>query len=204
MANSFINEFLTAEEKSTLSSLDGSRNFGLKTQMNYILYNFGIGLDLWFFEFSTGAFLMLHDTKTSLITCTNVEFGYSGSNTYVPAKCDYSDDKRILDQQSYSGLGYGRSSQFSMVFLQTNNWRVSMEFSSLNIHKLYDSNLQPVQYRGLNYYPSFHSSTGLDCSDNIIYENDGSTRNGCINTKGEDMSSSADYTGGLKITYYFR
>ena len=127
MANSFINKFLTAQEKSTLSSLNGSRNFGLKTQMNYILYNFGIGIDLWFFELSTGPFLMFHDTKTSLITCTNVEFGYSGSSTYVPAICDYSKDKKVLDAQNYSGFAYGTSTQSSIVFLQTNNWRISIE-----------------------------------------------------------------------------
>ena len=37
---SYLNKFLTEEEKSTLSSLNGSRTFGLKTQINYILYNF--------------------------------------------------------------------------------------------------------------------------------------------------------------------
>ena len=66
-----------------------------------------------------------------------------------------------------------------------------------------------IQYKGLNYYSNLNTSTRLICSGDVtVYDENG--ENGkemddeCINVRGEDMSSSADYTMGLQITYYFR
>ena len=64
-----------------------------------------------------------------------------------------------------------------------------------------------ISYRGLNYYPGFYNYSALICSGGKYrYGDEGSDWHDidCKNTKGEDMSISADYTHGLQITYYFR
>ena len=47
--NPFLQEFLTSEEKSLLSSLEPSRLFDLKTDSSLFILGFGLGLDLWIF-----------------------------------------------------------------------------------------------------------------------------------------------------------
>ena len=84
---------------------------------------------------------MFHDTKTSLLVCDNNAYGSRGDGTYIPKKCEFSKRKLVLHEQSYSGLAYGMSRQLSIVFLQTNNWRVSMKYSFANIHEIYDPEL---------------------------------------------------------------
>ncbi len=58
----FLRKFLTAEEKSKLSSLrldDAYRIFNLQTEVKFISLGVGFGLDLWLLEGSWGPFLML-------------------------------------------------------------------------------------------------------------------------------------------------
>ena len=121
----------------------------------------------------------------------------------MPTRCDfYPDDIIELNEQHYSGFGIGQRNDMSLVFMQTDNWRISMENSFININT-------NIQYKGLNYYSNLNTSTRLICSGEVtVYDENG--ENGkemddeCINVRGEDMSSSADYTMGLQITYYFR
>ena len=67
----------------------------------------------------------------------------------MPSICSfYPDDIIDLDSQNYSGLAYGIRTQPSIVFLQTDNWRISVEFSDYKVYKIFDSNFKPVKYRG--------------------------------------------------------
>ena len=205
-SNSFLKNFLTEEEKSLLSSLDSSvkRVFDLKTTSNFVSIGVGIGLDLWFLEIANGFFLMYHETSVSLRSCQLWQHSSSGSSRDFPSYCQYSPNDIInLDKQNYSGFGYGYNNQFNLVFLQTNNWRISMEFTNSIVQGFFG---KKVKFRELTYYPVFSQSTGLGCTDYTI-QGDSKPPNSvekCINVKGEDMLQSSDYTGGLKITYYFR
>ena len=211
-SNPFLQGFLTAEEKSKLSSLDSSRIFDLKTKSNFILSGVGLGVDLWFLEIYNGFFLMYHDTTVSLRSCKFVSLGYNGDPTYQPSKCQINPDDIInLDEQNYSGFAYGFRNQVSLVFLQTDNWRIAVESSSNNIAKIYDSSFTPIKYRGLNFYSGFTSQSKVGCrDDNIISSSDDSGNiiskrtHDCRNSQGQNLSESSDYTMGLQITYYFR
>ena len=211
-SNPFLQGFLTAEEKSKLSSLDSSRIFDLKTKSNFILSGVGLGVDLWFLEISNGFFLMYHDTTVSLRSCKFASLGYSGDGRYQPSKCQINPDDIInLDEQNYSGFAYGFRNQLSLVFLQTENWRISMEHSINYVVKIYDSSFTPIKYRGLNFYSGFTSQSGVGCGDNSIISSSDDSGNtiserthDCRNSQGQDLSESSDYTYGLQITYYFR
>ena len=205
----FLQGFLTAEEKSKLSSLESTRIIDIETESNYLLFGVNIGFDLWLIEYSFGPYLMYHDTTISLRSCKYKSFVYNGNTLDLPSICSfYPDDIIDLDSQNYSGLAYGIRTQPSIVFLQTDNWRISVEFSDYKVYKIFDSNFKPVKYRGLNYYSNYSSRSGLNCKPEykqISYDGGKNYREmECRNSKGEDMSRGADYTGGLQITYYFR
>ena len=202
----FLQGFLTAEEKSKLSSLENTRILDLETGSKYLLFGVNIGFDLWLIEYSFGPYLMYHDTTISLRSCKYKSFKYNGNTLDMPSICSfYPDDIIDLDSQNYSGLAYGIRTQQSIVFLQTDNWRISVEFSENEVYKIFDSNFKPVKYRGLNYYPNYRSRSGLNCQPKykqISFDGGKNYREmECRNSKGEDMSKGADYTGGLQITY---
>ena len=123
----------------------------------------------------------------------------------MPTKCSFYPEEIVtLDDQHYSGLGVGTRGTLSLVFLQTENWRISWDAGGNVISNIWDSNFQKVNYRGLDYYPIYISRTGLDC-DEFTYMVDGVQHEGnCTNSMGDDMSRKNDPTGGLQITYYFR
>jgi len=205
----FLQGFLTAEEKSKLSSLESTRIIDIETESNYLLFGVNIGFDLWLIEYSFGPYLMYHDTTISLRSCKYKSFVYNGNSLDLPSICSfYPDDIIDLDSQNYSGLAYGIRTQHSIVFLQTDNWRISVELSENEVYKIFDSNFKPVKYRGLNYYSNYRSRSGLNCKPKYKQISFDGGRNyremECRNSKGEDMSRGADYTGGLQITYYFR
>ena len=82
-----------------------------------------------------------------------------------------------------------------------------MESSSTYFDSYMDSNFKQVKFRGLNYIPNYKTDNQLGCDG--YYASDWSNNNevkvnDCTNARGEDMSRSADWTGGLQITYYFR
>ena len=81
-----------------------------------------------------------------------------------------------------------------------------MDYSGSEINSIMDSSFKKVNYRGLDFYPEFASLSTLDCSAGQFKKgDDGEWQDkNCTNSKGEDMSRSADYTNGLKITYFFR
>ena len=180
----------------------------MRTRNNFILTGFGIGLDLWIFEIFSGYFLMYHDTKVSLRACLEEQRNMSGDFEYSVEECEYSPkDVYNLDEQSYSGFALGRKFQSSIVFLQTDNWRISMESSMSDFYSYMDSNFKQVKFRSLNYFPRFKTDNQLGCDG--YYASDWSNYNevkvnDCTNARGEDMSRSSDWTGGLQITYYFR
>tara|TARA_B100000470_G_scaffold106103_1_gene81868 strand:+ start:170 stop:1309 length:1140 start_codon:yes stop_codon:yes gene_type:complete len=207
----FLIKFLTSEEKSIISSLpsieDGYRILDLETEFNFILFGMGIGLDLWFLEFSAGAFLMYHDTSVSLRLCKSQNTRIKGNADFVPTMCNQNPDDIInLNEQHYSGFGIGQKTELSLVFLQTDNWRITMDSSSSQINRIWDSSFKKVNYRGLDFYPDFTSSSTLNCSGaQFMKNNDGEWHDiDCKNAKGEDHRKSTDYTYGLKITYYFQ
>ena len=68
-SNAFLQEFLTSEEKSLLSSLESNRLLDLKTDSSLFILGFGLGLDLWIFEWSYSPFLMYYDTTVTLRSC---------------------------------------------------------------------------------------------------------------------------------------
>ena len=96
--------FLTSEEKSIISSLpsieDGYRIFDLETEFNFILFGMGIGFDLWFLEFSAGAFLMYHETSVTLRLCKSQNTRIKGNADFVPTMCNQNPDDIInLNEQ---------------------------------------------------------------------------------------------------------
>ena len=214
----FLKDFLTAEEKSKISSLllDGSnyRIFNLKTESTFIFFGAGFGLDLWLLEGSWGPFLMLHDTSLNLRACRTQNFkGESDleSSFFIPQICNlFPNDMINLDKQRYFGFAAGTVTDLSIVFLQTENWRISMDTTTVNFNLFLDSNFKPVSYRGLKFYPEYSSSSTLKCSGGRYRYYSTAQPSGewqdidCINSKGEDHHKSSDYTYGLKITYYFR
>ena len=134
-----------------------------------------------------------------------------GSQDYMPERCDFNPNDIIdLDKQNYSGFGFGLRNEFSLVFLQTDNWRISMDTSMYEFYSSFDN----IEFRGLNFSTSYEKRNTLGCKGYRIGEDkDADLSNqrvetwidgDCKNTKGEDMSTSADWTGGIKITYYFR
>ena len=207
----FLIKFLTSEEKSIISSLpsieDGYRILDLETEFNFILFGMGIGLDLWFLEFSAWAFLMYHETSVILRLCKSQNTRIKGNADFVPTMCNQNPDDIInLNEQHYSGFGIGQKTELSLVFLQTDNWRITMDSSSSQINRIWDSSFKKVNYRGLDFYPDFTSSSTLNCSGaQFMKNNDGEWHDiDCKNAKGEDHRKSTDYTYGLKITYYFQ
>jgi hypothetical protein len=183
----------------------------LETRSNTLLFGTAIGLDLWIFEISMGPFLMYHNTKVNLRTCRgNTNIKGDLDTRYKPSTCQlYPDEVINLDEQQFFGFAVGWRDEGAIVFLQTDNWRISTGGSNTHILKIYDSDFKPVQYRGLNYNPNYNTDPQLACQPHQIATYDESTyqttyRDGdCRNSKGEDMPSGADWTAFLQITYYF-
>ena len=208
----FLKDFLTAEEKSKISSLllDGSnyRIFNLKTESTFIFFGAGFGLDLWLLEGSWGPFLMLHDTSLNLRACRTQNLDPNSTTSFfIPPICNlFPNDMINLDKQRYFGFAAGTVTDLSIVFLQTENWRISMDTTTVNFNLFLDSNFKPVSYRGLKFYPEYYSSSTLHCNGGQYkYGDDGAWQDiDCRNLKGEDHRKSTDYTHGLKITYYFQ
>ena len=195
-----------------MSNVNDSNIFNLETRSNTLLFGTAFGIDLWFIEFSIGPFLMYHDTKVSLRTCKGNIFieGHTQSR-YKPSSCQlYPDEVINLGEQQFSGFAYGWRDEGAIVFLETENWRIWTGGSNTNILKIWDSDFKPVKFRGLNYNPNYNIDPLLQCDPYQIETYDKSTnqrkyRDGdCKNSKGEDMSESSDWTGFLRITYYFR
>ena len=224
----FLKSFLTAQEKEKLSLLDSNRIFDLKTESSFILAGIGIGLDLWFLEFSLTPFLMYHQTSITLRSCKyvninmrssgtpllpggllgDVELFQSNNGILTPSDCSFYPEKIVtLDKRNYSGLGVGTRGTLSIVFLQTENWRISFEQGANVVQNIWDSDFYEVNYRGLDYYPVYVFRSGLGCGG-ATYNVGGWDREmqeiDCRNSKGEDMSKKNDNTGGLQITYFFR
>lgn len=214
-SSAFLQEFLTSEEKSLLSTLDSNRLLDLKTDSDFFILGVGIGLDLWFFEFSQGIFLYYHDTAVTLRSCkfryyaTRRESGASAS--YMPEICDFNPNEIIdLDEQHYSGFGFGQRNEFTLVFLETDNWRISLDSSRYVFFRSFDN----IEFRGLNFSTSYEKSNTAGCDGYKIAEDKEANSSSqeedtwidgdCRNAQGEDLSRGTDYTMGLKITYYFR
>ena len=195
-----------------MSNVNDSNIFNLETRSNTLLFGTALGIDLWFFEFSIGPFLMYHDTKVNLRTCKgNIDIKGHVNNRYKPSSCQlYPDEVINLGEQQFSGFAYGWRDEGAIVFLETENWRIWTGGSNTNILKIWDSDFKPVKFRGLNYNPNYNIDPLLQCDPYQIETYDKSTnqrkyRDGdCKNSKGEDMSASSDWTGFLRITYYFR
>ena len=163
------------------------------------------------FEYSIGPFLMYHNTLVKLRSCKGNINIFDADTKYKPSSCQlYPDEVINLDEKRFSGLAVGHRHEFRFVFLQTDNWRISATGSESHILNIWDSNFTPVQYRGLNYNQYYESTPLLYCQQFQIETYDQSTRQrtyrdgDCINSKGEDMSENADWTGNFQITYYFR
>jgi len=67
----------------------------------------------------------------------------------------------------------------------------------------------PLEYRGLQYFPSLEYSNNLGCSPfEVGVDSDGQatswTQGDCHNVRGDNMSESADWSGKLQVTYFFR
>ena len=60
-----------------------------------------------------------------------------------------------LDKQRYFGFALGSITELSLVFLQTENWRISMDTTKTNFNLYIDSNFKQVSYRGLDFYPEY-------------------------------------------------
>ena len=208
----FLDWFLSSEEKSKISSLSSDSRFNLKTNQKFILFGTGIGLDLWILQIFQGFYLMYNDIKVHLRACkadpNRYSGGFNGSSAFYPKVCDYSPKDSIsMDEQSYSGLSVGTRSNISLVILESDNWKISIFDVSIQSNDIsWDSNFKPVKFRGLNYSNEFINRSNLTC--NGYTKTDSSYNrtkvNNCTNPKGEDMSSSVDWTGSVKITYYFR
>ena len=215
----FLRKFLTAEEKSKLSSLrldDAYRIFNLQTEVKFISLGVGFGLDLWLLEGSWGPFLMLHDTSVSLRACKTLDFGADAEDIdsmfLIPHTCtEYPNEIINLDKKRYFGFAIGSITELSLVFLQTENWRISMDTTTTNFNLYMDSEFKQISYRGLYFYPEYRASSTLNCTGGKYIYGRGKEKSGgevqdidCRNLKGEDHRKSSDYTYGLKITYYFR
>ena len=162
------------------------------------------------FEASWGPFLMIHDTSITMRYCGMKSWREEPDDTYsmffIPLGCEiYPETVSNLDKQRYFGFAAGTVTDLSIVFLQTENWRISMDTTTVNFNLFLYSNFKPVSYRGLKLYPEYSSSSTLQCSGGR-YKLEGREWQDidCINSKGEDHRKSSDYTHGLKITYYFR
>ena len=198
---------MTSDEKSKLSSISPSKTFNFKTSSNFFSVGAGVGLDLYIFEISGGLFLMYYDANLKFRACKQSSYNYGdGIGAFFPDGCeDNPKDVINITEHSFSGFGFGRQLQFSLVFLETDNWRISIDETWSNILKYYDSSFKPVSYRGLNYFSTINTNSWLSCDGYTkSYYNTSTRVNDCTNSKGEDMSRSSDWTGGLKITYYFR
>jgi len=211
--NSFLKEFLTTDEKTKLSSSADKRVTDLQTKSNYIIYGIGLGYDLWIIENSFGLFLMYHDTTVNLRACKLHYMSMQGSERNFPTYCQLHPDYTIdLDKKHYSGFGFGTRMQNSMVFLQTDNWRISMESTYFMFRGIWDSNFKPLEYRGLKYFPSLKYSNNLGCTPPMLGTTPDADGQGnvtysegdCRNVRGQNMSRSADWSSGLQVTYYFR
>jgi len=204
---------------------DSNRILDLKTESSFFLAGTGIGLDLWFLELSLTPFLMYHQTSVTLRSCKDVwvnssskseaylpggwfgdlDLFQSNSGIFRPTECSfYPEDIITLDKRHYEGLGFGTRGTLSLVYLQTENWRISFEGGSNVVHYIWDSDFNQVNYRGLDYYPVYISRSGLPCGEFTYYVDGVGQKGSCINSKGEDMSRKNDTTGGLQITCYFR
>ena len=153
---------------------------------------------------------MIHDTSLTMRYCGSknvaIEQDDLDSMFFAPEGCElYPHTVSNLDKQKYFGFAAGTVTDLSIVFLQTENWRISMDTTAVNFNLFLDSNFKPVSYRGLKFYPEYSSSSTLQCSGGR-YKLEGREWQDidCINSKGEDHRKSSDYNHVLKITYYFR
>ena len=231
VAITFLNNFLKPNEKALVTADYSSGRwpyFNLLTESSFIFFGKGIGIDLWFLEASWGPFLMFHDTSVNLQSCertnsainlndnkalsTTISAAVFGMNqqvdsySFFPTGCElYPNYVTYLGSQSYFGFAVGTKSEFTIVFLESDNWRVSMDTSVTEFYSYMDSNFEQVSFRGLDLYPKYSSSSTLNCAGGSYRLNDGEEQQiDCKNSKGEDHKISSDYTYGLKITYYFR
>ena len=119
----------------------------------------GIWSDLWLLEGSWGPFLMLHDTSLNMRACRTQNLDPNSSTSFfIPPICNlFPNDMINLDKQRYFGFAAGTVTDLSIVFLQTENWRISMDTTTVNFNLFLDSNFKPVSYRGLKFYPEYLS-----------------------------------------------
>ena len=163
-SRAYLMKFLKTEELSKMGAnqaLWQSRfwpYFDFLTETKYILVGKGFGLDLWLFEASWGPFLMIHDTSLTMRYCGMKSWRAEPDDTdsmfFIPLGCDvYPETVSNLDKQRYFGFAAGTVTDLSIVFLQTENWRISMDTTTVNFNLFLDSNFKPVSYRGLKFYP---------------------------------------------------
>ncbi len=218
---SFLTEFLRPKEISKISqALDFDAtgrwpSLNLLTESKFIFFGKGLGIDLWIFEASWGPFLMIHDTSLTLRSCKTTAYQVQedgiDSIFFHPIGCDiFPDDVIDLYRQTYKGFAVGTKTELSLVFLETDNWRVSMDTTTTAFNFYTDSSFEQVSFRGLDFYPEYSASSTLNCSGGryryyTTPEPSGEWKDiDCINSEGEDHRKSSDYTYGLKVTYYFR
>ena len=218
---SLLTDFLRPKEVSTVTQNLAFNNtgrfpyFDLLTESKFIFFGKGIGIDLWIFEASWGPFLMIHDTSLTLRFCKTDSFNQEPDDRdsffFIPQGCEISPDDVIdLYRQTYKGFAVGTKTELSLVFLETDNWRVSMDTTTTAFNFYTDSSFEQVSFRGLNFYPEYSASSTLNCSGGryryfTTPEPSGEWKDiDCRNLEGEDHRKSSDYTYGLKVTYYFR
>ena len=182
----------------------------LSTHSKYIRFGKGFGIDLWFLEASLGPFLMLHDTSLDIKVCESATGDYDSEGTskyFIPTGCNLKLEKvKNYLSKSYTGFAAGTVTEFSIVFLETDNWRISMDHSITSFNFYLDNNFEQVSISELALYPEFKSSNTVYC-DRAKYqklEDNSWADTNCKNSRGEDHQVSNDYTHGLKISYYFR
>ena len=70
----------------------------------------------------------------------DVELFQSNNGILTPSDCSFYPEKIVtLDKQNYSGLGVGTRGTLSIVFLQTENWRISFEQGANVVQNIWDS-----------------------------------------------------------------
>ena len=96
---------------------------------------------------------MYHDTLVNLRSCKgNLRISGKVSTRYKPSSCQlYPDEISNLDEKRFTGFAVGHRREVRIVFLQTDNWRISMSGYDTEIVEIWDSNFKPLKYRSLNY-----------------------------------------------------
>jgi len=158
------------------SNTKRSVNFDVETK--YVVFGYGIGLDLWFIEFSYGPYLMLHETGIEMKSClvqTDKAILYGD----IGEHCNTNSEKNIiLLKKYYTGYSYGYYGTISLVFFESDNWKLTWgQITKFNNYGLFDFNGRRIEFRGLNIYP------------NIIIK---------------DGSGEPDDSTNLRLIYYFR